>query len=309
MSAGVWGSDPPVADEVDERVKSRKWVFTINNPTKNCIKSLTGLAVPEICVCIGYQLESGEECGTPHYQGFVVYKSVRSQKTVRMHLGGRTLPQVMRGTVQQSIDYCSKSKTKIGEYVQRGEPPAEPGRGARTDLKKICDSIRGGETSVSKILVEDPYTVHQYGRVLQMTETAADATKMRKWKTKVIWAHGPTGTGKSAWAFSDVEDPNVFVYTKDQEWWDGYTGQEIIVIDDIRKTDFRYAWLLRLLDRYPVKVPRRSLPPQQILAKEIRITCPMTPEELFGDSTSDDIAQMLRRCNEGGGGIRSFPEK
>lgn len=295
MSAGVWGSDPPVVDEVDERVKSRKWVFTINNPTKNCTKAVEGLKVPELCVCIGYQLESGEECGTPHYQGFVVYKSVRSQKTVRMHLGGRTLPQVMRGTVQQSIDYCSKSKTKIGEYVQRGEPPAEPGRGARTDLKKICDSIRSGETTVHRILEEDPYAIHQYGRTLEKTQAIASASKMRDFKTKVIWAYGPTECGKSEWAFEGFDPKIMFVYTKDDRWWDGYVGQEIIIIDDIRRNYFEFAFLLRLFDKYPMSVPRRGLPPQPILAKEIRVTCPVAPDELFGTSTDDDIVQLLRR--------------
>lgn len=48
----------------------RNWEFTLNNPTDKDELWIQNLEVKFICV----SLEYGEKCGTPHYQGKVIFK-------------------------------------------------------------------------------------------------------------------------------------------------------------------------------------------------------------------------------------------
>lgn len=64
---------------------------------------------------------------------------------------------------------------------------------------------------------------------------------------------GAPGTGKTARAYK--EDPNLFaVPLGSQTWYDGYVGQNTILLDDFNG-QIRLDDLLRLLDIYPIQVP------------------------------------------------------
>lgn len=73
-------------------------------------------------------------------------------------------------------------------------------------------------------------------------------------KPTVYVCQGPTGTGKSKWALETF--PNAY-WKQRSNWWDGYCGQESVVIDEF------YGWLpfdlcLRLCDHYPLLVETKG---------------------------------------------------
>jgi len=73
-------------------------------------------------------------------------------------------------------------------------------------------------------------------------------SKPRDWDVTVHVAQGPTGTGKSRWAMEAF--PNAY-WKQRSNWWDGYTNQPTVVLDEF------YGWLpfdtlLRICDRYPL---------------------------------------------------------
>ena len=79
-------------------------------------------------------------------------------------------------------------------------------------------------------------------------------TPPRSFKPVVYVCQGPTGTGKSKWAMDNF--PNAY-WKQRSNWWDGYTNQETVVIDEF------YGWLpfdlcLRLCDRYPLMVETKG---------------------------------------------------
>jgi len=97
-------------------------------------------------------------------------------------------------------------------------------------------------------------------------------TVPRNYKTEVHILQGPTGTGKSKWAMDNY--PNAY-WKQRSNWWDGYYGQEVVVLDEF------YGWLpfdllLRLCDRYPLLVETKG-GQTQFTAKTIVITTNMLP--------------------------------
>lgn len=108
----------------------------------------------------------------------------------------------------------------------------------------------------------------------------------------VFW--GPTGTGKSRKAW---EDAGLDAYPKDPrtKWWDGYIGQQHVVIDEFRGC-IDISHLLRWIDRYPflVEIKGSTIP---LICDEIWITSNLHPEKWYPDIDADTYGALLRRLN------------
>ena len=80
------------------------------------------------------------------------------------------------------------------------------------------------------------------------------------------------------------------------KWWEGYDGQEVVIINDYRKDFCKFHELLNLLDRYPYRVECKG-GSRQFTSKTIVITTPLSPEETWENRTSEDLGQLLRRID------------
>jgi hypothetical protein len=191
------------------------------------------------------------------------------------------------GSQKDAIDYCKKD----GNFEEKGD---QRHQGTRTDLLQIRDLIKSGvskrellesyELSSSQLRVMDTYFTYLEGQ--------------RKVKPNVIRIHGPTGTGKTKYAFDNFKD--IYVKECENKWWDGYDSHETILLDDLRCKSFKFAELLRLLDRYPKRLEIKG-GFRQLNSKNIIITCPWSPKELFKERDiihPEDIKQLLRRIDE-----------
>eukprot|EP00969_Alexandrium_andersonii_P286488 12664453-Alexandrium_andersonii.AAC.1 len=69
---------------------------------------------------------------------------------------------------------------------------------------------------------------------------------------KVFWLWGAAGTDKSRLAKAVMR--GAYIKPPDTRWFDGYDGQEVCILNDLRKGTFTFNYLLELLDRYPFQV-------------------------------------------------------
>jgi len=114
----------------------------------------------------------------------------------------------------------------------------------------------------------------------------------------VKWFWGPTGAGKSR-AASELM-PEAYYKDGGTKWWDNYSGESDVIIDDFRfcasDRDVTFSYILRLTDRYPFQVQTKG-GYCEFSAKRIIFTSPMSPEDAFRD-VSESIAQLMRRITE-----------
>lgn len=261
--------------------QSRNYCFTLNNYSEAEFTAIKNIE----CKYIVVGEEVGKE-GTPHLQGYVEFASPK-RLTALKKMNNRIHWEKRQGTAQQASDYCKKDKT----FFEKGELSKQ---GARTDLDTVKDQILEGK-AVDEIVVEAPMLYHQYGRTLDRIEDIALRKKFRSWMTEGLWLHGKTGVGKSHAAFEGFTPETHYVLPEDNGWWDGYKGQETVIINDFRG-HLPYSFLLQLVDKYPLTVKRRGREPIPFLAKRVIVTSSLPPEGVYHNlSEKDSLDQLLRR--------------
>jgi hypothetical protein len=120
----------------------------------------------------------------------------------------------------------------------------------------------------------------------------------RQWKPYVVWLWGDAGVDKSRMASAVCED-QTFRKSPDCKWWDGYSGQDVVVFDDLRKSTFTFSHLLVLLDRGACSVEYKGgMCP--LLAKVIIITCSKPHDVLWAEiagTENENLRQLSRRID------------
>jgi len=277
--------------------RSRNFCFTINNYTEDVLNSI----LDADCTYIIVGKEKGEECGTPHLQGFVSFKNARSLKNLKK-INATAHWEIARGTPQQNRDYCSKQ----GDFQERGVIPMD--QKAKGDCEKdrwahIIQLSEAGDWDTLKL----EYPV-EYGQKLKNLE---HINKKRKKDVSTLdgelphqWFVGETGCGKSKRARD--ENPGAFVKDPTSKWWDGYDGQDVVIIDDFDKYQVSQGGdMKRWLDRYAFQAQFKG-GYEFIRPKKVIVTSQYTPAEIWEDTKTVD-AIMRRVKMETLGPPRVYP--
>ena len=268
--------------------KSRHWCFTLNNYTDETIILLNELR----CNYITYQPERGAS-GTAHLQGFVSFANPRALGGVRSLCPGWHV-EAMRGTAEQAIAYCHKDDSRDADagfgIYERGDKPLSAGLpGGRSDLQRIGELVRDGKRG-REIFDSDPGAYIRFHRGISAAVQLV--SPCREFKTVVHWYYGPTGTGKSRAACAEA--PGAYWKSASDSWWDGYEGHDDVIVDDYRPDFCKFSHLLRLFDRYPLRLQVKG-GTVEFVAKRIFITAPKRPDEIWENRSEEDIGQLLRR--------------
>ena len=308
--------------------------FTINNYSPHAVSKLRKLAQRATCEYLVFAREVGEK-GTPHIQGFVQFRHkvtfTAFNKMLNMKKGGEYAAcSNRRGTPAQAAGYCLKGSSEYdkdsrqrfdplpdGDLIttdcngyddfltepgpdakaeQHGTLVERPGQGARTDLAEIIARIKSGETSADALALEDPALYARYGRTFEKAEDVALRGRFRSWQTTCTWYHGPTGAGKSHKAFENFDPATHYIWNLSEQFQDGYTGQETVIINEFRGSDMKYSRLLDLIDKWPTMVKRKGRGPAPFLAKHVIVTSCYSPQEAYAHlHARDSVDQLLRR--------------
>lgn len=240
---------------------------------------------------LSFGLETCPKTGKKHYQGCAYFYDKVSPSMAQKIL---KIPKQHIENIPRHDDKMKAIKytQKEGNFKQFGIIPEQ---GKRTDLDQIKNEIVAGK-KVDEIILERPMMYHQYGRTLDRIETIMLRKKWRSWMTKGIWYFGKTGVGKSRKVFEDYDPEQVYEKNLTEDFWDGYKGQPIVILNEFRG-QIKFEELLDLVDMHPKRVKIKGKEPVPFLAKEVRITSSLHPREIYCQSLSknDRFEQFERR--------------
>lgn len=230
--------------QVDEHgVQGRRWCWTINNPEKEDVFSDP---LPDGIRYAVWQKERAPTTGTEHLQGYLETTGPWRRSRVLQALGGHAWVALAREREAANTKYCTKAGRVAGPWVL-GEPGGVR-QGARTDLKPLDQAVEQVANGAS--LAElDPIVVVRHGQGLSRLINLQRPPMRDDFTVCVI--RGESGIGKTWWVynrFPEVYRPN---YGNGGIWWDGYSGQDTILIDEF-KGQCPLQKLLMILDRYPL---------------------------------------------------------
>lgn len=219
--------------------RTRGICFTQNNWTEETYAALQRYGTEQ---CL-YMVLGKEKCpttGTPHLQGFLYFENPRAYPNQKFRaISNGAHDEVMRGSPRQAATYCKKES----DFWEFGDVPSQ---GARTDWDAALVQLQKG--SVLEAVIEQPHLIPCI-RALERYKQISQKGSHRDITVDVLYGAPGTGKTRDAWA----RDPEL--YSKpDGNWFDGYDGQDTLLLDDYQG-ELAYSWLLKLLDRYPIQLP------------------------------------------------------
>lgn len=259
------------------------YCFTFNNYTPETEALLVAFLNAQTNFYV-YGHEVGAE-GTPHLQGYMQLKTKQRITTVvkKLPVSIHLIPA--NGTAAQNIAYCTKDGHDI---VTAGSPVV---KGQRSDLKTATDLIVTKKATMKQVMQECPDVYVKYHNGLLALHEGLQPARDYNNKPTVLWLYGKAGTGKTRFAMDEFGPDNVYI--KDgTKWWDGYSHQHCILVDDYDNS-WPYRNFLRFLDRYAFRAECKG-GYVEINSPVIIITCEWPPSKFW---TNNELAQVMRRLD------------
>lgn len=223
-----------------------------------------------------WQLERGD-AGNLHVQGWCAFSSAVRFGTVVDWLPAGAHVEPQRGSPAQARAYCAKPDSRVDAPVHDVPPgphwfgcSADTRQGSRSDLAGAVAHLReafgGGGRVLERDFAHDFPTV--WARNSRLFERAQRLFYVRPAvedlpERLIVFIHGPTGTGKTYSALQIAEKMyrrwDICVKSESSTWFDCYTGQKCVIIDDYY-SDLPYRQALTLFDtrQYPADVQNKG---------------------------------------------------
>jgi len=247
------------------------WVWTLNNPTIDEVKSLEEYASAAFgrVLWMAYSREVGDS-GTPHLQGVVSFKSKVRLAGVKMVPGfDRVHAEVRKGSVAQAYDYLLKGPpVLLKPHFEAGTRPFDPKKSGGKPLQKLIAAIKAG-AGVYDMWQDDEINPTLY-RSLKSAESFITLENQMKARVAPIvhYYWGESGAGKSYRAEAEARkfceerklDPELHVFRHPGgQWMDGYFNQKVLLIDDWEiNSGFNFRHALKMLDVYKYQVQKKG---------------------------------------------------
>lgn len=252
---------------MENDVRSRKWLVTINNPVEkgmehNAIKAQ--LQLFKNCVYWCMSDEIGKDGGTYHTHIFICCSGAVRFSTLKKRFNGAHF-DVCKGTAIDNKNYVfkegkwsntEKEDTRVdGTQEEWGDCPVER-QGQRNDISDLYAMIKEGLTNY-EIIESNPQYMLNLDKIERARQTVLEERFKNEWRDlTVAYIYGTTGAGKTRSVMDKYGYSNVFRVTDYEHPFDGYKGQDVIVFEEFRSS-LRIDDMLKYLDGYPVEVPCR----------------------------------------------------
>jgi len=228
---------------------ARHWCFTSFKGSMDFRDLVRGYA---------YQQEKCPKSGRLHFQGYCEFSRPVRMQQAKEQLNDQSCHVEPRiGTREAAIAYCTKEATRIDGPWVSGSCESKKGQGRRSDLQRAAEDLKANGLESVKESFPVEYIKYHRG-IEKLAESYAPAVPT--WRNMhVTWVWGPSGCGKTKMAYE--MDPGLYRLMLPNKngviWWDGYTGQKTVLIDDL-DGEIPFRTLLHYLDRYPLKVQTKG---------------------------------------------------
>jgi len=259
----------------------KSYCFTLNNYTEEEYTKLINVCENESTYSI-LGKEVGES-GTPHIQGYIIFKRSYHFQTIKNRYFPRCHIEIAAGSPSDSRRYCSKD----GDFREFGEIPKS--KRTRDELfVEFTSKLGRGTIGMVEFAAENPGAWGFSGHTLLRNYLSVQPPIDRP-NINVKWYWGKPGTGKSRRAHEEA--PEAYVKDPRTKWWNGYALEKCVIIDDFAPEGINMNHLLRWFDRYKCYVESKGgmIP---LYAEIFIVTSNFQPCECFIDKFGVNHPQL-----------------
>lgn len=208
-----------------------------------------------------YHIFGKEVCPTTqreHWQGYVCFACQIRHTQVCQAAGGPWHFVVARGTVDDNVKYCSKDGV-VEEYGKRPLDPSAYGRERIRD--SWSDAYRRAQLGQFDAISRKLYIQnHRALRAIHQESSGLGVRNLTPDSKPGLRLAGPPGVGKSHHA--RLLGSPLGIYNKNHtKWWDGYRGEDCVLIDDVDKTHrWMSGYIKNWVDLYSFEARRKVAP-------------------------------------------------
>lgn len=246
-------------------MKNRNFIVTCFNHVEWCKENFAFDKIQFLT----WQLEKCPTTAKIHVQAFIITKDKITYKSLISILGVKCHIEVAKGSIDECIRYCNKSETRFKKGKTHGDIKnvVHSAQGKRNDLDTFYTDIKNNfikgikpieifekendNKNLSKIIRYYPSMNRIYNDLLFKN----NMKNMDK-PLNVIFIYGEAGTGKTKYVYNNHEMKDIYKphLCSDKIWFDGYSNQKVLFLDEFRG-QIQFTFLLQLLDLYALSLP------------------------------------------------------
>jgi len=272
---GIMSSNTPSRSSGRSRACGRWWLFTIG-------EQFWSPCLPPTVSYIKGQLEVGANTGYRHWQFVACFSSNVRPAAAKATFCGEAYAELTRSAFAEQ--YVCKEETRVPDtQFEFGVRPFR--RDNRVDWERVWELAKSGNFECIPANIR----VQNYSSLRRIrADFAAPAPIVRQ----CFVFFGPTGSGKSKRAW-DEAGWSAYPKNPTTKFWDGYTHQQHVVIDEFRG-EVGIGHLLRWLDRYPVLLEVKG---SSVVSHftTVWITSNLEPSRWYPDVDSATVDALMRR--------------
>lgn len=285
------------SDTSDTKKQARLWSFT-------SFYDVPPVFDEDIMKYLCYGVEICPRTNRKHFQCFVIFNRSQRFNFVKKTFGDKVHLEISKGTAEQNVKYCSKGSLKSEdsdeyvnpEFYEFGELTSQ---GKRVDLVQLVQS----NSSWQACALSRPDVFIKYNNGIKSYYQAKGVDYIISGhKPTVIWYYGKSGAGKTRQIMSKMKEfhsQGLRLWRRplgSDAWFDGFAGQDVAFLEEIRSSTYKFDDLLQLLDydcpQVPIKGGFTDFRPKYIL-----ITSSMSPDTMYS-GVGEAIKQLTRRIDE-----------
>ncbi len=276
------------------------WFFTDNGVAGREGEDLEEQPWTELPKGVSYlfwQVERGKATEHRHLQGHIELKTSQYLSWLHSHISPTACFQVRWGTADQCNVYCSKEGRLAGPFSLGVQ---SEGKQESTDLADLATACKEGK-SWRMLLEDNPSDISKHARFISRVKSLYGPRYDTSGKgSRVILLIGPAGCGKTKCAYAHWKDDDFYelpLAGSSSVWWDGLDRHNKILLDDFcgASSHMRLDTLLKVLDRYPRRVPVKCSFSWLVGDKEVIITTNLHPRKWYKWVDREEQYPALKR--------------
>lgn len=187
-----------------------------------------------------------------HRHMYLELKTPRNIGCVKKYIGDfKAHLEPRHGSCTEAKDYVIKE----GLFFEFGSIGNKQGN--RTDLHNMVKEIVSGKKTLGTLVQEESNAIKYINCITKAVNVVKYEDSIGKFrKVRVIVLKGESGTGKSKRAFEWFNKAySLPRATGGNIWWDNYTGQDTVLIEDFDGGVMTFDYWKTICDGYPMQVP------------------------------------------------------